>query len=634
MGYYDFPHTRNYDQDLGFLIKQYYKLDKDYDELDKKYTLLVDIYDKIKNNIIDITIEQLQTWLDAGVFDRILEKLNKKLEFNKIVSKKVYGQAILRKVLPNDYMNYSAQGFTIHDNIAMFAFINDDRSKNGILISYDLKTNSVYNSNFTVYLQHANSITYNDIEKCFVVTGGTSELDDFINIYKFNERCELLSITPFYDEYKFGAITFQNGYYFIKKTNKINSRDVKLAKYDLNFNLIYEKNIELGYTQQSIFSDNNFIYVIYGSTSGDYFNSINVYNIDSFEFYQTLNIDINKEVEDGVIIDDVCYLSTNNNNSSYVYICDIYNNEKNSNTAYHSILNSINNNPAISSASPTIYNIDSNYTDFLVDNTQNLPYSDFINAYLDGIETRVSKLTFNIRNDIYYTGKSIILQSSNKEIVINFDNTTLNKYMYIRNCHDVTINNGNFIGNSDYCFYIISSFVRINNAIFNGTFTRLINAVNNSKCVVNNCDIVKSGSNIDCYSDLTSKIILSNYTGDVRTRNSFATLPFTINENYINTSHLTIQYNDCGIWFKGQFNILNNPTTNDSLITFNNVKLISVANTYVTDIYIPVLNFNGDSTVLQLDVANNRIIPKGNIVKEINNLVVNIFIPMQVINNN
>ena len=23
MGYYDFPHTRNYDQDLGFLIKKY-----------------------------------------------------------------------------------------------------------------------------------------------------------------------------------------------------------------------------------------------------------------------------------------------------------------------------------------------------------------------------------------------------------------------------------------------------------------------------------------------------------------------------------------------------------------------------------------------------------------------------------
>lgn len=26
MGYYDFPHTRNYDQDLGFLIKKYNNL--------------------------------------------------------------------------------------------------------------------------------------------------------------------------------------------------------------------------------------------------------------------------------------------------------------------------------------------------------------------------------------------------------------------------------------------------------------------------------------------------------------------------------------------------------------------------------------------------------------------------------
>lgn len=67
MGYYDFPHTRNYDSDLGFLIHQY-KIVSD------KYDTLLEIYDVVQKQITDITIEQLQKWLDDGTLENIINQ--------------------------------------------------------------------------------------------------------------------------------------------------------------------------------------------------------------------------------------------------------------------------------------------------------------------------------------------------------------------------------------------------------------------------------------------------------------------------------------------------------------------------------------------------------------------------------
>lgn len=38
MAYYEFPHTRNYDQDLGYLISMYKELDKKYESISKSIT--------------------------------------------------------------------------------------------------------------------------------------------------------------------------------------------------------------------------------------------------------------------------------------------------------------------------------------------------------------------------------------------------------------------------------------------------------------------------------------------------------------------------------------------------------------------------------------------------------------------
>lgn len=53
MAFYDFPHTRTYDSDLGFLIQSY-------QELMDNYKKLIDVYSRIEDKIQDVVIQLFQ----------------------------------------------------------------------------------------------------------------------------------------------------------------------------------------------------------------------------------------------------------------------------------------------------------------------------------------------------------------------------------------------------------------------------------------------------------------------------------------------------------------------------------------------------------------------------------------------
>lgn len=65
--YSEYPHTRNYDDDLRELIARY-------NDLGKQYEDLIKIYDKINSEIETITLEQLQKWLDDGALESIINE--------------------------------------------------------------------------------------------------------------------------------------------------------------------------------------------------------------------------------------------------------------------------------------------------------------------------------------------------------------------------------------------------------------------------------------------------------------------------------------------------------------------------------------------------------------------------------
>ena len=71
MSYYDFPHTRNYDSDLGFLIKSY-------NDLMDNYKKLIDVYSRIEDKIQDVVIQLFQEekiQLDA-IYDEVDESIS------------------------------------------------------------------------------------------------------------------------------------------------------------------------------------------------------------------------------------------------------------------------------------------------------------------------------------------------------------------------------------------------------------------------------------------------------------------------------------------------------------------------------------------------------------------------------
>ena len=68
----EFPNTRNYDQDLGQLICMYKKLICKYDNLELSYDELKQIYNTIKNDITNITEDQLKEWLEDGTLETLL----------------------------------------------------------------------------------------------------------------------------------------------------------------------------------------------------------------------------------------------------------------------------------------------------------------------------------------------------------------------------------------------------------------------------------------------------------------------------------------------------------------------------------------------------------------------------------
>ena len=83
MGYFDFPHTRNYDQDLGYLIEQYKHLTDLYEDLKEQSTEYVDeqirlVLEQLVQDIVRVT-EVLKEYSDEQnniLKEDLVQKIN------------------------------------------------------------------------------------------------------------------------------------------------------------------------------------------------------------------------------------------------------------------------------------------------------------------------------------------------------------------------------------------------------------------------------------------------------------------------------------------------------------------------------------------------------------------------------
>ena len=133
----EFPHTRNYDQDLGQLICMYKKLTGDYDTL-------VQIYEIVKKDINDITIEQLQKWLDDGTLANMIANMLNLYRFYDTTQNLLADSSIQAGQF------YSTSGYSsINDGYGALWYVSDSQSDNMVqLKAGNLYLNLILNGKF------------------------------------------------------------------------------------------------------------------------------------------------------------------------------------------------------------------------------------------------------------------------------------------------------------------------------------------------------------------------------------------------------------------------------------------------------------------------------------------------------
>lgn len=74
MGYYEFPHTRNYDTDLGYLIKRYFELSTDFESLEKNFNDLKAwcIAQLNSEALKTLVANKLDEWLQDGTLEALI----------------------------------------------------------------------------------------------------------------------------------------------------------------------------------------------------------------------------------------------------------------------------------------------------------------------------------------------------------------------------------------------------------------------------------------------------------------------------------------------------------------------------------------------------------------------------------
>lgn len=296
MGYYNFPYTRTYESDLGFLIKKYKELQGDYETL-------LDIYEKVQNDIQNITIDQLQKWLDDGTFENLINQqifsdLNsqitnvKKYLFD-FVNIKEYGavgdgttddtQALIEAFAASNKIFFPTGTYLIKGTYRELLFNVENKEDlyfigDKAIISYETENSTLFNFvncknlNFegitfqsnAQYQEASPSWTYDkiiEIVLCENVTIKRCSCNNCIIAFDINDSTNIYIFDNFFTNYKVGSIILQT----ILPTHDAWNTTVGVTTYKGNTNVFIENNIfqngyeglKIAYLAENVLISNN-----------------------------------------------------------------------------------------------------------------------------------------------------------------------------------------------------------------------------------------------------------------------------------------------------------------------------------------------------------------------------------------
>lgn len=458
------------------------------------------------------------------VKDKKARKKIENIQLADFVDCKVFAQIIGEKVGFN-MSGYGVQGFAIGNNILCVGITSSSAGTGNLskLITYDITDGRIIAYLDNQSIGHANGITYCSKDGLFYIacSGGQNGLNK-VEVYD-HMLTHIKSIGFDSKEHqKPWGIAWSDE----KQSFYCNVTNNRIVQYDYDFNPVnvytLENQTDVDLTAQSIFVAGDYLYSIWNrldNAEGNY-NKLDVYHIDTMKYYKKQLVMSHLELESCCEYKGELYLMFNSSNAGLVCKGSLYEDINIGNYIPKYLFGG---SRVSTTSNADSYYCDSNYMDFLVENTSEKPFNrlyhvmnyiinstfkEKINIYLAGdfskYNVNIKHLPISIVIEGYKDTKpkigGVYLQSvgvatiRNIEIVKKSD--VRNALLTLKGVNYTWIDGIDFngVGTEEDALCMFSSYATIMNSNFISDVTRhIIHCVENSEILISSGNTFTGG---------------------------------------------------------------------------------------------------------------------------------------------
>lgn len=462
---------------------------------------------------------------------RVFDTDNKNI-LSQIVDTSIYGQIYTADI------NKGANGLAFANGYVYACGSNGSNSSSGFIVKINLATGERTALQNNLNIGHANDMTYCDKDGYLYIacSGGSNGLPQ---VSVFNTDLQFVKNVDFTNigsGTAWGiAYNSSKDVFYILSGNQILEMNYALD------NVINTKNMETIDIQtvgQSLYCDNNYIFYIYNiemnvNSRTSLANRIDVYDANSMQYVTSQKVSIIGEIESGFIYNGYTYFMRLSQNIGVIYKASNYEDNK--------LLNFVQNNIFLNKDFPVfgqdnaIY-INSNYTNFYADGTENKPFNNLWIAQALIYDIPSNNLAFYLTGD--FTNFDFVVRSYKQNLKIIGSSDTLTKVggINISSAENVRIENIEVVKRSGAFNYLLTTqnvkFLDLKNVKLNGAGTEdagvyakntfvYINGLTVSNSFTNNGQAIKlvDGSQLYMTGSYTSSVsnagVMADTTGAV-----------------------------------------------------------------------------------------------------------------------
>ena len=401
---------------------------------------------------------------------KVLDTDNKNI-LSQIIDTSIYAQIYTADI------NKGANGLAFANGYVYACGSNGSNSNSGFIVKINLTTGERTALQNNLNIGHANDITYCDKDGYLYIacSGGSNGLPQ-ISVYNTDlQFIKNIDFTNIGSGTAWGiAYNSSKDVFYVLSEGQILEMNYAL---DTVINTKNMETIDVQTVGQSLYCDDNYIFYIYNiemnvNSRTSLANRIDVYETNSLQYVTSQKVSIIGEIESGFIYNGYTYFMRLSQNMGVIYKASNYENNK--------LLNFVQNNIFLNKDFPVfgqdnaIY-VNSTYTNFYADGTQNKPFNNLWIAQALIYDIPSNNLTFYLTGD--FTNFDFVVRSYKQNLKIIGSSDTLTKVggLNLNSAENIRIENIEAVKRSGAYNYLIAStnvkFLELVNVKLNGQGT-------------------------------------------------------------------------------------------------------------------------------------------------------------------